>query len=413
MNSNWRNYIGPGPLVAAAFIGPGTVTVCTLAGVEFGYELLWALALSMGATIILQEMAARIALINQNGLMEVLMQSIKKPFLRLFSLGLILIAIVVGNAAYEAGNISGGAMGIAAIYKFETINLGYMQIDLLNLLIGLLALVLLMLGSYRLIVQYLTALVVLMSLAFLITAILVKPDLGEILKGFKPVIDSDKILTIVALVGTTVVPYNLFLHSSLVVEKWKLPSDLKYLRSDIIISVFLGTLVSISIVITAAAGKAVEVTNAVDLAKSLEPLLGSAATYFIGIGLFAAGVTSAVTAPLAGALVIAGSSGWSTALHGKEMRISMLLIWGLGLGFASLGIRPVELITSAQLANGILLPMLAIYILWLVNQKSKMGIYANKWYWNVIAAGIWLITLVLGLRSIMKVAEMWEFNFPA
>jgi NRAMP (natural resistance-associated macrophage protein)-like metal ion transporter len=104
---NWFKNIGPGPLVAAAFIGPGTVTVCTLAGVNFGFSLLWAMVLSILATVILQEMAARLGIVSQKGLSEVIRSQISNPLLRTMAIILILSAIVIGNAAYEAGNISG------------------------------------------------------------------------------------------------------------------------------------------------------------------------------------------------------------------------------------------------------------------------------------------------------------------
>ena len=111
MKNPFRN-IGPGILVAAAFIGPGTVTVCTLAGVQFGFALLWALSISIIATIVLQETSARIGLVTQKGLSQVLRDELKNPFLRKCILALVLVAIVFGNAAYEAGNISGGVLGI-------------------------------------------------------------------------------------------------------------------------------------------------------------------------------------------------------------------------------------------------------------------------------------------------------------
>jgi len=103
---NWFKNIGPGPLVAAAFIGPGTVTVCTLAGVNFGFSLLWAMLLSILATIVLQEMSARMGIISQKGLSEVIRSEISNPIFRTLAIVLILSAIVIGNAAYEAGNIS-------------------------------------------------------------------------------------------------------------------------------------------------------------------------------------------------------------------------------------------------------------------------------------------------------------------
>ena len=85
------------------------------------------------------------------------------------------------------------------------------------------------------------------------------------------------------------------------------------------------------------------------------------------------------------------------------MRISIVCILGLGLVFSSLGIRPVQLITFAQLANGILLPLLSAYILWLVNKKSVMRGYENTIFSNILCFAIWLTTLVLGIMSIGKV----------
>lgn len=400
---SWRKYIGPGPIVAAAFIGPGTVTVCTLAGVDFGFDLLWAMALSVIATIVLQEMAARIGLVTQKGLATVISETLQKGILRYFSIFLVMTAIVIGNAAYEAGNISGGALGIELFVQAPILDFGNFQVNVLNLAIGSLSLILLLTGSYNTISNYLTGLVILMSIAFLGTAVWTKPNLQELVSGFKPTINAENIFTIVALIGTTVVPYNFFLHSSLISQKWKSIQDLRYIRVDTLIAVTLGGLVSMAIIITAKAGSAIEVNSAVDLAIGLEPLMGKMAKYFMAFGLFAAGITSAITAPLAGSLVIAGSFGLSTDLKSLPMRISIVGILGLGLVFSSLGIKPIQLILFAQLANGVLLPLLSGYILWLVNKKSVMGVYTNSLWMNVLAFAIWLITFVLGGMSVWKV----------
>lgn len=400
---SWRKYIGPGPIVAAAFIGPGTVTVCTLAGVDFGFDLLWAMALSVIATIVLQEMAARIGLVTQKGLASVISETLQKGILRYFSIFLVMTAIVIGNAAYEAGNISGGALGIELFVQAPILDFGNFQVNILNLAIGSFALILLLTGSYNTISNYLTGLVILMSIAFLGTAVWTKPNLQELVSGFKPTINAENIFTIVALIGTTVVPYNFFLHSSLISQKWKSIQDLRYIRVDTLIAVTLGGLVSMAIIITAKAGSAIEVNSAVDLAIGLEPLMGKMAKYFMAFGLFAAGITSAITAPLAGSLVIAGSFGLSTDLKSLPMRISIVGILGLGLVFSSFGIKPIQLILFAQLANGVLLPLLSGYILWLVNKKSVMGVYTNSLWMNVLAVAIWLITFVLGGMSVWKV----------
>lgn len=400
---SWRKYIGPGPLVAAAFIGPGTVTVCTIAGVNFGYELLWGLGLSIIATVVLQEMAARIGLLTQKGLATVITESIHKGIVRYFSIALVLLAIVIGNAAYEAGNISGGAMGAELFFELPKLYLGQLDISMMNLLIGLIALLLLLSANFKTITRYLTLLVILMSAAFLITAILLKPNLYSLMSGFVPVVNSGNVLSIVALIGTTVVPYNLFLHSTLISQKWNNITDIKYIRFDTIISVVIGGLVSMAIVVTAASSKILSVETAADLAIGLEILLGSYAKYFMAFGLFSAGITSAITAPLAGAMVVCGCFGWSTDIRSNAMRISIIVILGLGLIFSSFGIKPVQLITWAQISNGILLPLLSAYILWLVNKKSVMKDYVNTRTMNIIGVLIWLITLFLGCWTLYKV----------
>ena len=107
MKNIFKN-IGPGTLIAAAFIGPGTVTVCTLAGVQYNFTLLWAMVLSIVATTVLQEMAARLGLVSGRGLAETVKNEIKLPITKIFALFLIISAILGGNSAEEAGNLSGG-----------------------------------------------------------------------------------------------------------------------------------------------------------------------------------------------------------------------------------------------------------------------------------------------------------------
>jgi manganese transport protein len=109
--------LGPATLVAAAFVGPGTVTVCAAAGIGFSYSLLWALLVSIIMTILLQEMASRIGIVTQKGLADVIREQLPTPFLKIAITALILAAIVIGNAAYEAGNMSGAVLGLQAILE--------------------------------------------------------------------------------------------------------------------------------------------------------------------------------------------------------------------------------------------------------------------------------------------------------
>lgn len=407
MLRSWFKNIGPGPLVAAAFIGPGTVTLCTLAGVNYGYALLWAMVLSIVATIVLQEMSARLGIISQKGLSEIIRTEIKSPLVKGFSIVLILSAIVIGNTAYEAGNISGGVLGLEAVlgkhyHSFESFTLNYFSIT-----IGIVAFILLYIGNYKVLEKVLVSLVILMSVAFMITAVITKPNVTEIFRGvFTPKIPEDSILTIIGLIGTTVVPYNLFLHASLVKEKWKSKNDLKYARKDTIVAVVLGGVVSMCIIISAAAVQSTEINNAADLAKALEPLFGSFSKYFLAIGLFAAGITSAITAPLAAAFVATGCLGWSTKMTSKKFKAVWMFVLVIGVLSSSSGIKSIEIIKFAQVANGVLLPVIAGFLIWIMNKRSVLGDCKNSLKQNVISIIILTITIFLGGKSILKVFEL-------
>ncbi len=403
----WFKNIGPGTLVAAAFIGPGTVTLCILAGVHYGYHLLWAMVLSIVATIILQEMAARLGVITQKGLSETIKNEIKNPVVRKFILVLILIAIVIGNSMYEAGNISGGILGLETLFGAQTFSIANNSVNTFSFIIGILAFVLLYFGNYRIIEKVLVGLVLIMSGSFLITAIVTQPSLREILRGlFIPKTPKGSLLTIIGLVGTTVVPYNLFLHASLVKEKWKNPNEVVFAKKDTIISIALGGLVSLAIIITAAGISSTTIENVADLAQGLEPLFGAFAQYFLAMGLFAAGITSAITAPLAAAYVAKGCLGWEDSLKAKNFRSVWILVLVIGTLFSSINIKPIYVIKIAQMANGLLLPLIAGILLWVMNQEKILGKYKNTKLQNFVGLVILVFSLFLGLKTMLKVFQI-------
>ena len=407
MIKKWFQNIGPGTLVAAAFIGPGTVTLCTLAGVNFGFNLLWAMLLSIIATIVLQEMAARLGIISQKGLSEVIREELKNPILKQCITILILSAIVVGNASYEAGNISGGILGLETIFGEFKYNFGDLSINFMSIIIGVIAFVLLYIGNYKFIEKALVTLVLLMSFSFVITAVVTRPNILQILKGmFVPRFPDKSLLTIIGLIGTTVVPYNLFLHASLVKERWHKKEDLTFAKKDTFISILLGGLVSMAIIVSAASISSTNILNAADLAKGLAPLYGYFAKYFLAIGLFAAGITSAITAPLAAAYVAKGCLGFKGGLQSKSFRLVWIIILFLGVLFSSIGIKPIEIIKFAQVANGMLLPVIAGILLWIMNKKNILGNYVNSKFQNILGFIILVIAVFLGAKGILKV-----FNF--
>ncbi|NJB35773.1 Nramp family divalent metal transporter [Croceivirga sp. JEA036] len=394
--------IGPGVLVAAAFIGPGTVTACSLAGIRFGYNLLWALLLSILATMVLQEMAARLGLITQKGLGGVINKNIPNKSLKVTITAVVLGAILIGNTAYEAGNIGGAVLGLEAIF-------GKAYLGSYPWIVGLLAFTLLWFGSYKVLERFFVGLISLMSLSFLITAILTKPKLLPLLEGlFLPKIEEAGFTTILALVGTTVVPYNLFLHANLVNKKWKSFKDLKTAQIDTVTSIAVGGLVSMAIVVCAASIPKSNLTTVMDLALGLQPLYGKAAVFFMGVGLFAAGLTSAITAPLAAAYVANSCFNWNVATIDWRFRMVWSSIIIIGVLSLSFHITPIQIIKFAQIANGVLLPIIAILLVWMVNNKKIMSHYSNTPLQNFIALLIIVFAIFLGLKSVLKVVGILE-----
>ncbi len=397
--------IGPAALVTAAFIGPGTVTTCSLAGAKFGYALLWGMLFSVIATIILQEMSARLGIISRRGLGEAIRESAKTQWARTIAIVLVLAAIVVGNAAFETGNVLGGSLGLETITGWNNFHIGTVSLNGWALVTGLLAFILLWTGSYKVIEKILIGLVILMSLAFVSTMIVIGPDAGKLVKGlFVPTIPKGSLLTLVGLIGTTVVPYNLFLHASAAGEKWEGKEALKSSTLDIIVSIGLGGIISMAIIITAAVsfyGTDLVMKNATDLASQLEPLLGSWARIAMATGLFAAGFTSAITAPLAAAYAARGILGWKCERKDWRFRSVWIGIILIGMIFSQVGASPVEAILFAQVANGILLPVVAGYLLWIMNRTSILGQHVNKPFANIAGGFVVLVTIVLSIRTIL------------
>lgn len=392
---------GPGVLVAAAFIGPGTITACTLAGANYGYSLLWALVFATFATIVLQEMSARLGTITQKGLGETLIDELQTSVFKWPLIGLLLAALYAGNAAYEAGNLAGGALGIEAIFGNSLL-----VSKAAVLAIAGFGIFILVRGSYKDIERVLIALVLLMGFAFVLTFFVVQPSLLGMLGGIsKPTIPEDGLLTVIALIGTTVVPYNLFLHASAAKARWQGEENLGAARSDTVISIGLGGLVAILIVSTASASmyaNALSVQSASDMAVQFEPLFGSLSKYLLGLGLFAAGLSSAITAPLATSFAVSELmklEGGEKSKGFKAISVSVLVV---GAGLALLGIKPVKLILLAQFANGLLLPIVACFLLFAMNRQNVLGQYSNGPIANILGAGVVILTTALGARLILK-----------
>ncbi|TFH34509.1 MAG: divalent metal cation transporter, partial [Bacteroidia bacterium] len=304
----------------------------------------------------------------------------------------------------------GGVMGLEAITGSSVVNIGRVSVGFWGPVIGLLAFGLLFFGNYRTIERGLVGLVILMSLTFISTAIIVKPNLAGILSGLiRPVIPEGGILTIAGLIGTTVVPYNLFLHASAVRERWSDASNLPAARIDSIISIGAGGLISMAIVVTSAAafyGKPVEIGGAADMAIQLKPLLGKSSGLFLSFGLLAAGLSSAITAPLAAAYATSGILGWPGKIKETKFRLVWMAVLFTGVIFSIAGFKPVMAIFFAQVTNGLLLPLVAVFLLKVMNNKHLLGSFRNGMFANIAGLIVVAITIMLAVKSLLSLLHI-------
>ena len=412
MSNFWKRLkqVGPGAVVAAAFIGPGTVTTCTVSGASYGYTLLWALLFSTISVIVLQSMASKLGIVKKVGLGEALREKYTGKGVRILLAILVIGAVFIGNVAYETGNISGGILGLQAIWP----SLGKIPVAIFVFAV---AAGLLLSGKYDIVEKVLTALVVLMGVLFLITAIAVKPNFGEVLKGlFVPRVPqmNRAWFYVTGLIGTTVVPYNIYLHASSSAKKWGKDGDkdeaLKTSLTDSILSIGLGGIISMCIVITAAvcydgSGTAA-IASGKAMAEQLKPILGSWATVAFGIGLFAAGMSSAITAPLAAAFASSGILGWGEDMKKKRF----MAIWGIMLisglvAVCTLSASPTEIILFAQAANAFLLPITAILLMIVCNDKKYMDGHGNGLVINILGVIVLAVTLLIAFRNMTAFTE--------
>ena len=412
MEKFWKRLkqVGPGAVVAAAFIGPGTVTTCTVSGASYGYTLLWALLFSTISVIILQSMASKLGIVKKVGLGEALREKYTGKGVRILLAILVIGAVFIGNVAYETGNISGGILGLQAIWP----SLSKIPVAIVVFAI---AAGLLLSGKYDIVEKVLTALVVLMGILFLITAIAVKPNFGEVLKGlFVPRVPqmNRAWFYVTGLIGTTVVPYNIYLHASSSAKKWGQDGDkdeaLKTSLTDSILSIGLGGIISMCIVITAAvcydgSGTAA-IASGKAMAEQLKPILGSWATVAFGIGLFAAGMSSAITAPLAAAFASSGILGWGEDMKKKRFIAiwAIVLLFGL-VAVCTLGASPTEIILFAQAANAFLLPITAILLMIVCNDKKYMDGHNNGLVINILGVIVLALTLLIAFKNMTGFTE--------
>ena len=392
--------IGPGAMVAAAFIGPGTVTTASVAGASSGIALLWAVAFSVFATLTLQELSLRTALATQKDLATLVRDLGQGAWWGSLLVLLVILAIGGGNAAYQSGNLSGAGIGLSAALPIDFAQVVVVAAALAGLLI--------LFDRYRWLERLLVLLVALMAVLFSGLALLLLPLLlAQSPERLVPTFSSDDVTTALALIGTTVVPYNLFLHATAVRRRWSgesVETALRGARQESMLAILIGGGITCAIMMVASAllSPEAEVGVLPALMAAIDRHFPGGGALAVGFGLFAAGLSSAIAAPVAAGWAVCGALGWSTDPGSRGFKAVALAVLLAGTLFAVVTSRPTVLIVTAQVTNALLLPVIALVLVVLANSRLIPQPFRNQRTGNLLALAVLAIVLLLALTKLAK-----------
>ena len=384
--------MGPAAIITSAFIGPGTITTATLVGVKFQYALLWAVVFSGIALIVLMEMSSRIAIASHKNVIDAAIAL--KPESRgwrLFVQIFVGLAVGISCFAFQSGNEIGASAGLQDITG--------MPQWVSALIIGVIALIA-ALASNKVLETIMQVFVSVMGVLFLVTAIAVAPNLGQVVTGLVP---EGGLMNTMALIGTTLIGMNLILHSITSQGKYTSIEELPDARFDIRFNIIIGIIITASILITSGTvlyGTGTSVNGALTFTKSLEPVLGSWARVVGDIGLLAAGLSSAIAVGLTFKTIFSALFHWEGGSSCTKAKLLAIIVIVFGTVLAMVNTSPAAIIVAAQAISGFILPFIAILLLVIANSKKLLGNYTNSIIRNVLGGIAAVATLGLAIRAL-------------
>ena len=388
---------GPAAVITSAFIGPGTITTATNAGVNFGYALLWAVVFSGIASVIIMNMASRLSIIGDKNILDastaLLPHSNAWKYTVIILIGLVSLLTGFG---FEAGNLIGATTGFEDIFGLSQ--------WFSALLMGLVVLAAILFSTPKVIELLMKGFVAAMGIIFVVTAIIVQPNIGEILLGLVPSVPEEGIVTTIALIGTTIIAINLIYHSMASADKWTDEEDLVDSYFDTKMNVGLGVIMTLGIIITTSAvlfGTGTEVDSPIVFAAALEPTLGVGARMFAAIGLVLAGISSSIATPFMVGFIWGKLFKWDL-VKDKRPKIVASVIVVFGTVLAMFGTQPVPIILFAQATSGVFLPFVAVLFVMATNSKI-LGEHRNTLTQNILGGIMVIVMFTLGFRTIWNV----------
>ena len=394
--SNIFKGLGPGFIIAAVVLGPGSITVASKIGSVHGYALLWIIVFAAIGMGMFTSMSARFGVSHEKSILQTIAETYGRWF-----------AILIGFASFMAATSFqfGNNLGVATAMNALTGVPGYVW-PLIFTPLGIIF-VFFAKDLYKTLEKVIMVLVSLMILAFFFNLFFAKPNLLSMAKGFVPLtIPNEGLNEMAALVGTTFVLHACLYQAYLVQDKgWKLPQLKQGLRDTIMGIIILGGISTLVIMTSAAAlhPKGIVVTSAADMALQLEALFGPLAKYVFSIGLWAAAFSSLVVNAIMAGGLLSDSLGLGRTMQDKAPRIFTALTMLIGMiiaVFFSGDIVYALILAQASSLFGV--PAIGIGLFLLLNNKKVMGDLKNTVSQNIVA--------IFGLILIMiMVYRMWSF----
>lgn len=395
-NLNLFKYIGPGLLVTVGFIDPGNWASNIAAGSKYGYLLLWMVTLSTIMLIILQHNAAHLGIATGLCLSEA-----SSKYMRPAARNIVLFSAIGAAISTAMAEILGGAIALQMLF--------HIPLRIGALLVMALALLSQFTNSYKKIEKLIIAFVSLIGLSFLIEVCITKIDWPAAAAGFvTPTFPSGSMPVIMSVLGAVVMPHNLFLHSEVIQSRqWNLQDEtvikkqLKYEFMDTLFSMLIGWAINSAMILVAASTFFEANTYVDDLATAgamLTPLLGNAASVIFALALLLAGLSSSITAGMAGGTIFAGIFHEPYNLEDKHTKAGILLTM-IPAAVIILFIKsPFDGLVYSQMLLAIQLPITIFAQIYLTSSKKVMGKYANSLRLKIT---LWIIALLVTALNVM------------
>ena len=388
-------YIGPGLLVTVGFIDPGNWASNIAAGSEYGYALLWMVTLSTIMLIALQHNAAHLGIVTGKCLSEAATEHIR-PWLK----NCILITAVVAAVSTAMAEILGAAIALQMLFRIP-VKIG-------SILVLLTVLILQFTNSYRKIEKVIIGFVSLIGLSFLFEICIVSVNWKAAAVGWvAPTFPKNSMPIIMSVLGAVVMPHNLFLHSEVIQSRqWNLQDEnviqkqLKYEFCDTLFSMLIGWAINSAMILMAAATFFVHKTTVTDLSQAesmLTPLLGNAAALVFAIALLSAGLSSSITAGMAGGSIFAGIFAKPYDISDSHTKAGILITMVPAALIIFLIASPFDGLIYSQMLLSIQLPITIFTLIYLTSSKKVMGKYANSKRNKVL---LWCIALIVSFLNI-------------